>query len=274
MTASRSNRQMFALPGPPPQRLVIAGSDYRLSRVFKHDFWAATTLYEPACGAAGRAIVVKFGREQYFANIPLQWVGKFLADHEESIYHALAGLAGVPRWIERLSPTSYAIEYVDGPPLDHLAPEEIPAGFFDRLRTLFDEIHSRDVAYVDGNKRSNILVTADGPVLIDFQISLRLPDWPGPLHALARRVIRYFQEKDIYHLYKHKRRLRPDELTPAEHDLSRRRSGIHGLHRKLTKPYRSLRRSILQRSHQAGTLQSPTAELEDHHQPEKQTWRN
>jgi len=264
---------MFALPGAPPQRLVIAGSDYRLTRVFKHDFWAATTLYQPADDSTGSPVVVKFGRAQYFANIPLAWIGRLLADHEEAIYHALAGLDGVPRWIERLSPTSYAIEYVDASPLDHLDPGEIPAGFFDRLRTLFDEIHARDVAYVDGNKRSNILVRGPEPVLIDFQISLRMPAWPGPLHALARRVIRYFQEKDIYHLYKHKRRLAPAELTEAEQTLSRRRAGLHGLHRKLTKPYRNLRRRVLQRSHQAGALQSPTAELEDHHQPEKETWR-
>jgi len=79
--------------------------------------------------------------------------------------------------------------------------------------------------------------------------------------------------KDLYHLYKHKRRLAPDELTPEEDALSRKRSGVHLLHRKLTKPYRALRRGFLKKQFEKGSLESPTAALEDHHQPEKATWR-
>jgi hypothetical protein len=73
---------------------------------------------------------------------------------------------------------------------------------------------------------------------------------------------------------KHKRRLAPNELAPEEEALSRRRTGLHALHRKLTKPWRALRRRFLRRQHASGRLKSPTAELEDHHQPEKATWRD
>ena len=79
--------------------------------------------------------------------------------------------------------------------------------------------------------------------------------------------------KDLYHLYKHKRRLAPNELTPEEEILSRNRSGVHLLHRKLTKPYRALRRGFLKKQFAKGSLKSPTADLEDHHQPEKDSWR-
>lgn len=271
--------QMFALSDSPPEELQAAGAAYRLTRVFKHDFWAATCLYETSaeCGVRSAGvpkIVVKFGRAQDFCGFPLEWTGKLLADHEEAIYAALDGLVGVPKWVGRLSPTCYAIEYIDAQPLDHL--DAIPPGLFDRLRTVFDEIHARGVAYGDANKKSNILVTADGkPVLIDFQISLRRrDDWVWPVRNILRHVISYLQAKDIYHLYKHKRRLAPEELTEAEELLSRKRTGLHALHRKLTKPYRSLRRGFLQRQHTEGRLQSPTAELEDHHQPEKATWRD
>ncbi len=275
MSRRSRNTQLFALPVSPPENLDIAGASYRLARVFKHDFWAATCLYEArAARAEFPQAVVKFGRVQGFCGLGLAWAGRRLADHEEAIYAALAGLTGTPRWIARLSPTAYAVEYVRARPLDHLVVP--PAGFFDQLRSLFDALHARSVAYGDANKKSNILVTDAGrPVLIDFQISLRRrDDWPWPMRSLARRVVVYLARKDLYHLYKHKRRLAPAELTEAESALSRRRTGLHALHRKLTKPYRALRRRFLKHQHIKGRLTSPTAAWEDHRQPEKTSWRD
>ena len=275
MTTRNLNTRMFALPARPQEQLDIGHATYRLMRVFKHDFWAATCLYETS-EPQGEfpKVVVKFGRSHPYLGVPLQWVGRLLADHEEAIYAALAGLGGVPRWVERLSPVCCAIEYVEAVPLDHL--ETPPPGFFDRLRELFQAVHARGVAYGDANKKSNILVTADGrPVLIDFQISLRRrDDWPWPLRAIVKQVVEYLADKDLYHLYKHKRRLASHELTPEEETLSRRRGGLHQLHRKITKPYRWVRRRYLKEQYEKGKLQSPTAEMEDHRQPEKSSWRN
>ncbi len=275
MTTRNRNTRMFALPARPQEQLDIGDATYRLMRVFKHDFWAATCLYETSEPQSEfPKVVVKFGRSHPYLGVPLQWVGRFLAGHEEAIYAALAGLGGVPRWVERLSPVCYAIEYVEAVPLDHL--ETPPPGFFDRLRELFQAVHARGVAYGDANKKSNILVTADGrPVLIDFQISLRRrDDWPWPLRAIVKQVVEYLADKDLYHLYKHKRRLASHELTPEEETLSRRRGRLHQLHRKITKPYRRVRRRYLKEQYEKGKLQSPTAEMEDHRQPEKSSWRN
>jgi len=273
MTAKRHNTQMFALRCPPPQRITVAGREYMLVRVFKHDFWAATCLYEASVAADYRRIVVKFGRSQAFWGLPLGCYARLLLAHERDIYTVLAGVEGVPRWAGEVGREGFAIEYVQADPLDHL--ERPPEGFFERLRDLFDAIHARGVAYCDANKRSNILVAADGrPYLVDFQIAVRRQDdWPWPLRPVVAAAVRYLAAKDLYHLYKHKRRLAPHELTSDEDALSRRRSGLHRLHRKLTKPYRGLRRWFLRRQYAKGALQSPTAELEDHHQPEKDSWR-
>ena len=64
-----------------------------------------------------------------------------------------------------------------------------------------------------------------------------------------------------------------DLVSGAEEALSRRRTGLHVLHRKLGKPWRALRRGFLRKQHESGRLESPTANLEDHDQPEKATWR-
>ncbi len=288
MARGSRNTQMFALPRAPRETLQIAGGTYRLVRVFKHDFWAATCLYEredtadraAAFRIAGETplpppakIVVKFGRVQGFCGVPLEWAGAWLRANEEAAYRLLAGVPGVPRWVGSFDATGYAVEYIDGRALDRDGP--IPPGFFDRLRELFAAVHERGIAYTDSNKRSNILLGADGrPYLVDYQISVRRrDDWPWPLRPLAAAVVRYLQGKDLYHLYKHKRRLAPAELTPEEEELSRRRGGLHGLHRRFTKRYRSLRRRFLRQQHAKGALRSPTADLEDYHLPEKDTWR-
>jgi len=137
-----------------------------------------------------------------------------------------------------------------------------------------DAVHAAGVAYGDANKRSNILIdTAGRPHLVDFQISLRRrDDWPWPLSALVRRLVRVLAAKDLYHVCKHKRRMSPAELTAEEEALSRRRSGWLRLHRKLTKPYRSLRRRFLSWQYRRGRLASPTAEIEDD-LPEHGTWQ-
>lgn len=276
MKRAAANKQMFALPTPPPGRIDLAGAQWDLVGVFKHDFFAATCLYQQTgrVGSLPEKVVVKFSRSQPFLGLPCGWYARYMRAHEEGIYRALAGIRGVPRWIGSVRPGGYAIEYIQADPLDHLASP--PPGLFDRLARLFEQIHARGVAYCDANKRSNILVDADGsPFLVDYQISFRRrPDWPWPLRAILDRAVEYVIQRDIYHLMKHKRRLAPDELRPAEEALSRRRTGLHALHRRLTKPWRALRRRFLRRQHESGRLESPTADLEDHHQPEKATWRD
>jgi len=275
MTRKRTNTQMFALSGRPPGTLDVGGGRYRLVRVFKHDFYAATCLYERLGGPAETLprIVVKLYRTQPFFGLPMAWMGQFLRDHEEGIYAALADVPGVPQWLGRVGRNGYALEYIDGRPLDHV--KRPPAGFFDALRAIFDAIHARGVCYCDGNKRSNILIREDGaPFLIDYQIAFRRrDDLPRPFRGIWRRVIEYFQRRDLYHLYKHKRRMARDELTDEELRLSRGRGLLHTIHRGLTDPYRYLRRRLLGRQYRKGALVSPTADLEDHYQPEKATWR-
>lgn len=273
MSKRRPNTQLFALPAPLPGEIHIGGAAYKLVRVFKHDFFAATSLYEALCETDAPKVVLKFYRTRPFCGLPMGWLGRASRDHEKAIYAALEGIEGVPRWVGSLGAAGYAIEYIDGEPLDHM--DRPPPGLFDNLHRIFEKIHACGVAYVDANKLSNMLVGPDGsPYLIDFQIAVhRRDDWPQPLRSVVARIVRYLQDRDTYHLYKHKRRLAPAELTDGQEELSRRRGWWHRLHRKITKPYRAARRAFLRRQYRTGRLKSPTADLEDHYQPEKDTWR-
>lgn len=230
-----------------PEQITLDDGQYSHLRTFKHDFFAATGLYE---GPSGR-VVLKIGRRVPAFGLPLAWIGRRLADREMELYRQVDDLAGVPKCLGRWSDTGFAHAYVEGHPLQRH--EWVSDEFFGRLREMIDELHRRDIAYVDLEKRENILVDDDGrPCLIDFQISWQwpksgerrgfkrlVPDWMG------RFILARLQNGDRYHLLKHQRRHRPDTLTPEQLEASRRGGLGITLHRLVARPLTLLRRRIL-----------------------------
>ncbi len=223
-----------------------AGQLFTHVETFKHDFFAATGLYRCPDGLA----VLKLGRETDFLTLPLDWLGRWLTRRELTIYARLQGTPGIPQLIGAVGRNGFMHAFVPGHPLARR--ERVPDAFFDELLALVRGLHARDIAYVDLNKRQNILLGDDGhPYLIDFQISLFLPPvgWRrlGPVRWLLRR----FQHGDAYHCFKHKRRLRPDLMTPDELLQAQRLSIWIRLHRWITRPLTYLRRRTLKRLHSA-----------------------
>ncbi len=191
------------------------------------------------------------GRTEEFAGIPLRWLGRFLQRRELHFYARLADLPNVPAVLGTLGETGFVMEFVRGRPLAEAS--TAPDGFFDALIALLREMHRRGIAYVDTNKPQNILLGDDQkPHMIDFQISWdvdQLGNW-----WLNRWLLRHLQADDIYHVTKHKRRLRPDELTDAERDHLSRKSAFIRAHRFLTRPYFLLRRRLFKRLRDTGRL--------------------
>lgn len=241
---------LYALPeGRLPARVACAGAGYELQETFKHDFFAATGLY---AGPGGR-VVLKMGRQSALFGLPLRWIGRALAARESWFYQHVQDLPGVPRFVGRVGDTGLLHAFVPGHPLGR--DEAVSDAFFARLLALVRAMHDRGIAYVDLNKRQNILVGDDGnPYLIDFQISLHLSPTGlgrfGPLAWLLRR----FQRADVYHCLKHKRRLRPDQLSDAERRLVEHISVWIRLHRWIARPIIQLRRRLLRRVRSKETM--------------------
>lgn len=232
---------LYALPdGKLPPTVRCAGEEFTLVETFKHDFFAATGLYRGPRGLA----VLKMNRVTDFFGLSLRWAGRFLARREIQLYRATADLAGVPALIGPASDTGFMHVFVPGHPLGRR--EAVSDMFFDQLFELVRTLHARHIAYVDLNKRQNILVGDDGrPYLIDFQISLCLPPVGWRRSAPVRWLLARFQHGDRYHCLKHKRRLRPDLLTPAEYAALDRLSIWIRLHRTVARPLTHLRRRAL-----------------------------
>lgn len=234
-----------------PGEVRCGGVVYRHVETFKHDFFAATGMY---ADSSGRRVVVKINRVNDVGSIPLSWIGRLLARREAHMLRVLSGTPGVPGLVGMVGSTGVAHDFVPGHPLAR--DERVDDSFFDRLMVLIRTMHARDMAYVDLNKRQNVLHGDDGsPHLFDFQISLHLPRrgwrrlWP------VRWLLARFQHGDVYHALKHKRRLRPDLLTEEERGCVERLSFWIRAHRAIAGPITRLRRRVLKRLSRSETVE-------------------
>ncbi|MCP4245919.1 MAG: hypothetical protein GY778_02615 [bacterium] len=225
-----------------PSDFQLGGNRYRHLQTFKHDFFAATGLYE----GDGRRVVLKIGRRVGFLGLPLAWVGRLLARAESGHLRQVQDLDGVPELIGVWVGDSVVHDYVPGHVLSK--GERVADDFFERLTGLLAAMHARQRAYVDLEKPQNVLVGDDGrPYLIDFQIS-----WPWAIGFLTRGILgrwlcRRLQQGDRYHVRKLQRRFRPDQMTEEELAASYRRPWPVRLHRRVTRPATRFRRWVLSR---------------------------
>ena len=242
---NRGPRKLYSLRAlgkdDPPETLEVTGVRWTRTDLVKHDFFAATAFYRDA---SGNRAVLKVGRVIPWCGVPLKWLGRRLRDREVRIYEKLHDLPNVPRMIARVGETGFLHAFVEGRPLERGKP--VPDGFFAELERLMAEVHRRGIAYVDTNKPQNILLGDDGrPHLIDFQISWdRGPGW----------LLRRLQREDLYHLRKHRRRMRPDELTPEQLAAAKQVGVWVRVHRLLTWPYFRFRRWLFRRLEKGGRL--------------------
>jgi len=239
--------QLYACGNRPlPPQIVFAGNTYRLREVLKHDFFAATALYQAKSpkNSAPEKIVLKLSRQQYFLGLPLEWLGEIICSHEISILRRLSHLGGTPRFLSRYGKVGMLYRYIEGESLDDR--KDLPDDFFDELEQLIKKIHTEEIAYLDMNKKGNILLGSDGrPYLIDFQISLHIHKRFLLFPRLSLHLRKILRQADRYHLLKHKRRYRPDSMTPRQKALSYEKSAAIRIHRFLTGPARKLRRVFL-----------------------------
>ena len=94
-----------------PEDFALEDQEYRLKKVFKHDFFAATGLYTDA---DGQLVVLKLQRTYPLFGFPMQWLGARIAKHEISIFRQLQGIRGVPRFLGVYGPTGYVHEFIPG----------------------------------------------------------------------------------------------------------------------------------------------------------------
>jgi predicted Ser/Thr protein kinase len=233
-----------------PRTILFDNNTYILSKILKHDFFAATAVYQLARRKKRTdkktlfKIVLKIYRRQHFLGLPMTWLGKSLRNHEIENLRRLRGISQVPKVLSIFGKTGFIYKYIVGCSL--YESKNLPDDFFDRLLELVNRMHSFGIACLDLNKRSNIVVGEDGrPFLIDFQIALYMNKNPIFGKILTRYIWNCFRKADIYHLFKHKRKLKPQLLSQEERNISHSKTKFIALHRLLTRPLKNLRRCLL-----------------------------
>jgi len=251
---------------------------YALERVLKHDFHAATGLYKrqefevssvtcevnlPPDASDFKLqtsnlrlpvrLIGKINRRTHFCLLPLGLIGRLLSYSEVRNLRRCEGIAAVPRVLARIDPHMYVYEYIEGCSLHEKPP--LPADFFDRLVAVLRQVHARGLVHFDLHKPGNILIdTEGGPHLIDFQIARHIGDRLLLSRRLSAGLRRWLQSYDLYHVYKHKRRLQPQLLTDDEKRLSYNHSLALEIQRAIARPYKKIRRASLRYLYARGIL--------------------
>ncbi|MFO0965222.1 MAG: hypothetical protein U0793_06510 [Gemmataceae bacterium] len=240
MASVRKRPPLFRALGrhEPPLRIEVDGRAFERVEILKHDSWAATAVYRND----ERTIVCKFNRTEHVFGVPMDWLGRWLADRERRALTRLSGLPGIPPVCGpiyadgRRLVNAVAHDYIEGHPL--AKNEQVSATFFPALRRTLGAMHRRGIAYVDLHKRENIIVGADGrPYFIDFQIHFGLDArFSGPV---SRAAFRLLCRSDDYHVDKHVRNSGGEATPPPTLPWWIR------AHRFVAKPLRQLRRRLL-----------------------------
>ena len=232
---------LLALGGKPlPSTIHIDSKVYTLVRPFKEDFFAATALYE----CAAEKVVLKIGRTAPLWGLPADWIGRVMSRHESRLLYLAQGLRGIPRHLGPWGATGLVHEYIEGSPLRKS--DRPPEDFFQKLSELLDRLHNRAIAYVDLEKPENVLLGQDGhPYLFDFQIAWHLSPSRFGGSELARGLLGILQKSDRYHLMKHWRKLRPDQLDAGDGRYANSIPIWIKWHRAIFRPMTLARRQVL-----------------------------
>ncbi|NLN76112.1 MAG: hypothetical protein GX139_07350 [Armatimonadetes bacterium] len=141
-------------------------------------------------------------------------IGPILIHREAGALKILKGVSGVPQFIGKIDRYAFAMQYVPGTSLaddlDHPPAQE----FYDELRRVVDDIHSRGVAHCDLFSTGNIMYGDDDqPYVVDFAASVFRGKGINPF---TRKLHSSFVSADRIAVLKAKKRLSPHLLTDKE----------------------------------------------------------
>lgn len=149
-----------------------------------------------------------------YARAPAQFrngVAPLLVARECRALRHLDGTPGIPRFMGKIDALAFAMQYIEGKPLDHFHMGEVSARVFARIEAVIAAMHAQGVAHGDLKRRSNVLVAPDEQIyLVDFAAAVVAR---GPLSTKLMRALAEIDEKSVPRL---KKLVAPECLTDAD----------------------------------------------------------
>ncbi len=145
-------------------------------------------------GNNSRTYLVPVGGTKYFVKAArgsslLLLFRHLMLRREYSVYRRLEGLSGLPKCYGLVDGHWLVLEYIESRPFCR---QEIvnKTVFFQRLKSLIDELHAHGIAHGDLKENPNILVVAnETPYLADFGIAVAYRAGFHPLNHLWFRTL-------------------------------------------------------------------------------------
>lgn len=155
-----------------------------------------------------------------------QTVARLVTANEVRAYRKLSGLKGIPNLLERPTPDSLILEYIQGQSIRWM--ESLPWQALEQVQELLAEMHRRGVAHGDLGHDSNgdlgrdtnLIWGDDGQVyIIDFASAVYRGFWSLGFYETFRRHDQLVTTKLI-------RRFFPDKVAAQEHDVRAQLPGV------------------------------------------------
>lgn len=189
-----------------------------------------SSVYEVTWPDGTRAAVKDFSKTP-----PLfrTMVAPFLVRRETAALRWLNGTPGVPRFLGTVDRLAFALEYVEGRPLDKYHKGELPDWVFPKVQAAIDAMHERGVSHCDLKRRSNLLLTPEGEVfLIDFAAAVI---GGRPLHPFANWLQKEMARVDDKSVPRLKNFVAPELLTEEDRRKLATPTGLEKLAKRLLK---------------------------------------
>ncbi len=139
------------------------------------------------------------------------FIAPILVKREVKALRHLDGTRGIPRFFGQIDRLAFAIEYIEGRPLDTFKTGELAPEVFPKIAAAIGAMHARGVAHGDLKRRSNLLLTPDGEVfLIDFAAAIVAR---GPISRKLMQAVAQVDEKSLPRL---KKFVAPELLTEED----------------------------------------------------------
>ena len=158
----------------------------------------------------GRRFVVKDYSQKGFWERNL--VGRIVIGREASAYAALSGVDGMPQRFKRLSPFSFAVEFLDGRDLGAVERGEIGPGVIRQFERIVHDLHDRGWVHLDLHRRSNILLINGKIYIVDLASALH----SGRIPLLGRALTALIGIADLLSLIKMKTIYGPELMSSRE----------------------------------------------------------
>ena len=139
-------------------------------------------------------------------------VGRMVISREARAYAALSGVDGLPQRFKRLSPFSFAVEFLDGRDLGAVERGEIGPGVIRQFERIVHDLHNRGWVHLDLHRRSNILLISGKIYIVDLASALH----SGSIPLIGRALTALIGIADLLSLIKMKTIYGPELMSPRE----------------------------------------------------------